>query len=258
MSKKTNYNNLSSDVLIKKINSMFKQIEILELFIKENNDIFQFEKKDKITEDMQRIDLEYTCDIINIYNNKLKMEQTRINKLLEEKKKCEEKNKIVIKNTDEDDEEKYDNIKKEFPIIVNLEELKRSFFSPDNEEFRPFENIIVENSFKFYKVVYKYGEDMYKKPDYMALNLNNGFVQRFEDYKKYLFVCFRCFKENDSYEYISYWLFNSTERIENVFERDIEDFQFEEIKLEIFIENFKKNDENNINYERLINEKYLH
>ena len=93
---------------------------------------------------------------------------------------------------------------------------------------------------------------------YMALNLNNGFVQRFEDYKKYLFVCFRCFKENDSYEYISYWLFNSTERIENVFERDIEDFQFEEIKLEIFIENFKKNDENNINYERLINEKYLH
>ena len=61
---------------------------------------------------------------------------------------------------------------------------------------------------------------MYKKPDYMALNLNNGFVQRFEEYKKYVFACFRCFHENDNYEYISYWLFNSYEKIETVFGND--------------------------------------
>jgi len=89
----------------------------------------------------------------------------------------------------------------------------------------------------------------------MASNLNNGFVQRFEEYKKYVFACFRCFNENDNYEYISYWLFNSYEKIETVFGNDIDDFQFEEIKLYNFIINFNKIEENN---EKLINEKYLH
>ena len=255
MYKKTSYDNLSSEVLIKKINALFKQIEILELFIKENNTIFEFEKKDKITEDMGRFDLEYTCDFVIVYNNKLKIEQTRINKLLEEQKKFEEKNKIIIKNTDETDNDTYENIKKNFPLITDLEELKRSFFSPDNEDFRPFESIIIENTFNFYKVNYKYGNDMFKKPEYMALNLNNGFIQRFEDYKKYVFVCFRCYKDNDNYYYISYWLFNSSESIENVFVNDIEDFKFEKINIEEFIKNFKKNNENNDN---IVNEKYLH
>ena len=255
MSKKTSYDNLSTEVLIKKINALFKQIETLELFIKENNTVFEFEQKDKLKEDMCRADIEYCCDIVNVYVNKLKTEQVRINKLLEEKKKSEEKNKIVTKNTEENDNDTYENIKKIFPILVDLEELKRSFFSPDNEEYRPFETIIIENSFKYYKVNYKYGDDMFKKPEYMASNLNNGFVQRFEDYKKYVFVCFRCYKDNDNYEYISYWLYNSSESIENVFVNDIEDFNFEQIKLEEFVKNFKKNAEKNDNF---INEKYLH
>ena len=263
MSKQTKspYDNLSSEVLIKKINAMFKQIDTCELFLKNNNSTFEFEKRDILTPDMCRIDLENTCNFVTNYHNKLKTEQTRINKLLEEQKKVEDalkeaskdKNKIV--NINNDEEENYEDNKKEYPVITNLEELKRSFFSPDNEEYRPFETIINENPFKFYKVIYKYSNDMYKKPDYMASNLNNGFVQKFEDYKKYLFVCFRCFQNEDNYDYFSYWLFNSTESLKNVFGNDIEDFDFTETNVKNFIENFNKIDKNCNN---LVNEKYLH
>jgi hypothetical protein len=251
---KSKYSSLSPDILTKKINALFKQIDILELFIKNNNNNFEFEEKDKLHRDMDNVDLEYVCNIVTNYHNKLKTEQTIINRILEEKKKNDEQNKI-INNDIEDDEKIYENEKKDFEVFTNLEELKRSFFSPDNEEYRPFETIINEYNFKFFETTYKYNVDMYKKPDYMASNLNNGFVQIFEDYKKYLFVCFRCFKNDDNYEYKSYWLFNSPERIDIVLNNSIEDFKFEEIKFNNFIKNFKKMDENDIN---LINEKYLH
>jgi len=255
-SDKMNYGNLSSDVLIKKITAIYKQIDIVELFIKQNNINYEFKKIDELKTDMIREDLEKACDFIVSYHNKLKLEQNKINKLLEEKKKLElEKEKEKLNNTNNEEEEYYENEKKEYPIITNLEELKRSFFSPDNEEYRPFETIIIENEFKYYQVKYKYSSDMYKKPEYMALNLNNGFVQRFDEYKKYLFSCFRCIKNNDNYEYCSFWLFNSTENINKVFENDIDDFEFTEIKLTEFINYFKKMNENN---ENLINKKYLH
>jgi hypothetical protein len=246
---KTTYTNLSNEVLIKKINTYIKQIDEYQLFIKNNNSDYEYKKIDNLKEDMSRVDLEHTCNIITECLNKLKIEKTNILKSLEEHKKMQEK--IIINY----DDENYEDKKIDYPLLVNLEELKRSFFSPDNEEYRPFNDIIKENNFIYYRVNYKYSSDMCKRPDYMALNLNNGFVQRFEDYKKYLFVCFRCFQYNDDYEYVSYWLYNSTENINIVLKNEIEDFQFEEIKMIEFVKNFNKMDKNLYN---LINEKYLH
>ena len=249
---KTKYSNLTNDVLIKKITASIKQIEEHQFFIKNNNIDYEYKQIDSLTNDMTRIDIEHTCDIITECLNKLKIEKSNIVKLLEEKKKMEEQKKVIINN---DDDENYEDKKIDYPVLVNLEELKRSFFSPDNEDYRPFDIIIKENLFKYYKVNYKYSSDMNERPEYMASNLNNGFVQRFEDYKKYLFVCFRCFQNNENYEYISYWLYNSTENINTVLENDIEDFKFKEIKLTEFIENFNKMNEK---LDNLINEKYLH
>lgn len=251
---KMNYSNLSNEIIIKKITAMYKQIDTFEKYIKEYDPDYLFEKIDELKSDMARIDLENACNFISTYNNKLKLEQNKITKILEEKKKLEET--IIKKDTfNNDDEETYENEKKEYPIITNLEELKRSFFSPENIEYRPFETILNENEFKYYQVNYKYSSDMYKKPEYMASNLNNGFVQRFDEYRKYLFICFRCIKNNDNYEYPSYWLYNSTENIYNVFGNNIDDFEFTEIKMNSFTNFFNKMNEND---ENLINEKYLH
>lgn len=252
---KMNYGNLTSEVLMKKIKAMYKQIEIMELFIRNNNEEFEFQKIDELKEDMARVDLEKVTEFISKYNNKLKLEQNRINKLLEEKKKLEERIKKENNDKRNEEDENYEDIKKEYPIIVNLEELKRSFFSQENEEHRPFETILQENNFKYYRVCYKYSEDMDNRPEYMAKNLNNGFVQRFDEYRKYLFSCFRCMKNENKYEYYSYWLYNSMEDINKVFDGMIDDFRINEIKNEEFVKNFNRMDEND---ENLINEKYLH
>lgn len=129
---------------------------------------------------------------------------------------------------DDDEEEKFNNPVKNYNIICNMEELKRSFF---NKDYTLFEEQVKNNPFKLYKVGYKYDNDKDNAPDFSARNLLKGFVTNFDDYRKYFMICFRCWKNqhNPTYKYNSLWIVNTNEPILNVIGSLYEDFNFVEI-----------------------------
>jgi len=162
------------------------------------------------------------------------------------------------KNDDED--ESFEEVKKSYTIIHNMEDIKRAFF---NKEYELFETLVKQQPFIYYNVSYKYSSDNDNKPDYVARNLLKGFGRALDDYRKYLLACFRCVEvEPKKYEYNSLWIVNTNDDLKTVIGSFYDDFDFQlqtfdvENSMNKFLEELRKKDmdvETNI-----IGETYIH
>ena len=172
----------------------------------------------------------------------------------------EKKEQIPKEPKDDEAEESFEDSKKNYTIIHNMEDIKRAFF---NKEYESFEELIKQHEFIYYKVSYKYSSDNDRKPDYVARNLLNGFVRSLDDYRKYLLVCFRC-KEYEpiKYDYNSLWIVNTKDDLKTIIGSFYDDFDFQlqifdvENSFNNFLEEFRKKDlEVELN---IIGETYIH
>lgn len=131
--------------------------------------------------------------------------------------------------TDDDEEETFEEVKPKFNTITNMEDIKRAFC---NKEYENFETLVQLHEFKYYRVQYKYASDKDGAPEFVAKNLVRGFVRNLEDYRKYLFVGFRCVlteQEKKIYSYPSMWIINSTDPVANIIGSLYDDFEFIEV-----------------------------
>lgn len=132
-------------------------------------------------------------------------------------------------NPDDDEEETFEEVKPKFNTITNMEDIKRAFC---NKEYETFESLVQAHEFKYYHVQYKYASDKDGAQEFVAKNLVRGFVRNLEDYRKYLFVGFRCVLTNPeirTYSYPSLWIVNSTDPVANIIGSLYEDFEFVEV-----------------------------
>lgn len=233
----------------------------INILIKQNDAIYKSLQNKNIEFIREEISNEYNDDkifsIYSIENEKLK-ELSKQNKPVQVKEvKPISEIKIVIKKDDNSDEENFEEPKKNYQTITNMEEIKRAFF---NNEYNQFEELVKVHSFKFYNCNYKYSDDKNNSPEFSARNLLKGFVRNLEDYRKYFLICFRCYKINDvQYSYPSYWILNSTDTLESILGSLYDDYIFEEINnLDKFLIDIRKikSDDYELNY--LIGEAYLH
>ncbi len=183
-------------------------------------------------------------------NNKLK-EVVKANKpapVLKEPKPVQapqpKKESAPKESTQNDEEEEtFEEVKPKFNTITNMEDIKRAFC---NKEYEVFENLIQPHPFKYYNVQYKYSSDKDGAPEFVAKNLVRGFVRNLEDYRKYLFVGFRCVLTNPetrTYSYPSMWIVNSTDPVADIIGSLYEDFEFVEVSpdsLAKFMVDFRK------------------
>ena len=221
------YSKLSDEILFKKISTMKTQSATLVDFITQHDDTYSYSIP-LLTECYSRIDLENICDELSVTINTLKAKQKDILDNIQEQERQKEKEK-----QQEDDVKE---TKVVYDKLTDLNDLKRSFFNPNNTDFKPFSDVINEQQFHFYKGVYKYSADMNGKLDYMARNFNKSFIKRLEDFSDYLFVCFKCKSDvPGEYVYESYWLFNSIGKFEQDIIDENDDIQFENITQGTFI-----------------------
>ena len=160
---------------------------------------------------------------------------------------------VEIKETNEDkDEENYETPVKKFSTITNMEDIKRAFFCKDYELFN---ELIKKNNFKYYRAEYKYSNEKDGSPEFIAKNLVKGFVRNLDDYRKYLMVCFRCYKnENNNYSYPSLWIVNSEDDIIDIIESVYDDYIYkEENDIQSFLKHIQK-----VEDENCIEESYVH
>ncbi len=165
--------------------------------------------------------------------------------------------------TESDDEEEEDLAPPppKFSTIANMEDLKRAFFSGDNEQF---DQLVRAAPYKFFRAEYKFASDKDGAPDYSARNLVKGFVRSFDDYRKYFMICFRCLQRSESpptYTYPSIWIVNTLDPIENVIGSTAEDFDLVELTesdpeaINQLIQSIKKMDDSTPGF---IAEAYVH
>jgi len=163
------------------------------------------------------------------------------------------------KKDDEEEEETFEEVKPKFNTITNMEDIKRAFC---NKEYDVFESLVQAHPFKYYRVQYKYASDKDGAPEFVAKNLVRGFVRNLEDYRKYLFVGFRCVltdQENKLYSYPSLWIVNSTDQVADIIGSLYDDFEFVEVSsdnLAQFYVDFRK-----INFDEatnVVDEIYAH
>lgn len=211
----------------------------------------------KLTEDMT---IEQKFESLTLENSKLK-ELSKQNKPPPQPKV--EKPIIVQqpkkeKEEDDEDEELKEPIKK-FECITNMEDIKRSFFGCENNDYTQFNELVKAHEFKLYKVNYKYSSDKDGAPSFSAKNLVGGFIRNFDDLRKYFMICFRCIKHDTepvTYSYPSYWIVNSIEPLPNIIASLYDDFDFYEYtdKEEFYKLMYKMDSD----YENLITEGYVH
>jgi hypothetical protein len=180
--------------------------------------------------------------------------------VVETKKEPIPKELKVNEPKDDEEDESFEDSKKSYTIIHNMEDIKRAFF---NKEYELFEELVKQHEFIYYKVSYKYSSDNDRKPDYVARNLLKGFGRALDDYRKYLLICFRC-KEYEllKYDYNSFWIVNTKDDLKTVIGSFYDDFDFQlqtfdvENSLNNFLEEFRKKDlEVELN---IIGETYIH
>ena len=172
----------------------------------------------------------------------------------------EKKEPIPKESKNDEEDESFEEVKKSYTIIHNMEDIKRAFF---NKEYELFEELVKQHEFIYYRVSYKYSSDNDNKPDYIARNLLKGFGRALDDYRKYLLVCFRCKEyEPKKYEYNSLWIVNTKDDLKTVIGSFYDDFDFQlqtfdvENSIHNFLEELRKKDldiETNI-----IGETYIH
>ena len=215
----------------------------IQMFIKQNDSIYASLVARNI--EIARIDissldnLDEKLNALVDENNKLK-EVVKNNKpalipkepkpvaVTQPKKESESKEK----KEDDDEDETFEEVKPKFNTITNMEDIKRALCS---KEYENFETLVQAHPFKYYNVQYKYASDKDGAPEFVAKNLVRGFVRSLEDYRKYIFVGFRCVltePEKKVYTYPSMWIVNSTDPLVNIIGSLYEDFEFVEVSQE--------------------------
>lgn len=150
---------------------------------------------------------------------KLTEENTELKKLSTANKPPpkEEKPKVVQQvqpkeKTNEENDEEYEcfeDKKKKFTPIANMESMKISFFGGDYESFK---SSAKEHPFLFFEATYKYNSYNDGMESWKAKNLIKGLTKDFDEEKKLFMSCFRCYQtetEPTKYEYRSWWIVNT-------------------------------------------------
>jgi hypothetical protein len=212
------------------------------------------------------MNVEEILDILTNENKALK-ELSKNNKPIQVK---ESKKQPIVqheakkenKKCDEDNEESYEDPVKKFSTITNLEDIKRSFF---NAEYDQFETLIKSQvGLKYYFATYNYESEKDGCPEFVAKNLVKGFVRNLDDFRKYFIICFRCFSRKEEgikkYSYPSLWILNSNDELRDIIGSLYEDFTFvEDLEITSFLRDFRKIDLDNENDDtNLLDEAYLH
>jgi hypothetical protein len=215
----------------------------INMMIKQNDSIYsslvarsiKFERTDVSTIEDQEIKLQMLMD----ENTKLK-EVVKNNKPppmpkqpKQPKQESQPKKETSSKNENDgdanDSDETYEDKKVSYSTITNMEDIKRAFCNGNYDEF---EKLLKDHPFKYFKGYYKYSSDKDGCQEYIARNLVKGFVRNFDDLRKYLFVCFRCYQTDEMkklYSYPSLWIVNTTDDLKTVFGDLYEDFDFIEM-----------------------------
>jgi hypothetical protein len=209
----------------------------------------------------ETIPLETQLDLLKVQNEYLKDISKQNRPPPQEKPKEQPKPKETKpKDEDEEDEEFVKEVKPVYSTIVNMEDIKRSFFSKD---YKTATELIKQHPLKFYKANYKFSSDNTGRPAYAAKNLLRGFVQVLDEYRRHFMICFRCIlvnKETNEYRYPSYWIINTNDELNAVLGSVYNDFDFVAVEGEEAVNKFLKRMEKNEdeNDDALIGEVYLH
>lgn len=233
----------------KQIANLRKQNEGMELGFK--NKGVEFNKMSLNADMAQEMELQLLKD----YNEYLKNISKNNRPPPQEKEQPKPKSNPVCEEEDIPKE-----VKPVFSTIANMEDIKRAFFS---KEYDSFNELVREHPFRYYKVEYRYSSDNDGRPGYVAKNLLRGFVQRLDDYRNYLMVCFRCTlvnKETIEYRYPSYWVVNTNDDIAQMLGELYDDYEFisvtEEKEIGEMLKKMEKTEDETD--ETLIGEVYLH
>ena len=233
----------------------------IEQFIKIIEDFGLSYEKKELNETM---DQQQVFKIISEENKYLKNIVTKINKINELKgdslinKSIDNLDSIIESLSSKitkviEKEEVYEEPKITIKTVCDLEEIKRAFFS---KEYDTAFELLKNYKLKYYRASYKYASDNDNKPDFIAKNLVGGFVRNLEDFSKYFLVCFRCYKNENTFNYPSLWIVNidPDNTMQDVMGRLYDDFEFvDETNIDDFLNDLQKKDEEN-----LLLEKYLH
>lgn len=187
----------------------------------------------------------------------LKEENELLKKVVQANKPPPQAKKVkeVIKEDVEEEVREKDIVHHTF---TNLEDMKRAFFG---NEIDSYLDMIKEHPFKFYKATYNYNDDNDGRATYMATNLLKGIVRNCEKMGKYAMIVFRCWKKTDEekYKYESYWLLNSQVNIDIIANSVHEDFNFMDIPMNVFDDNFRRiNEDTIVDDYIMLAETYIH
>jgi hypothetical protein len=207
----------------------------------------------------ETIPLETQLDLLKVQNEYLK-DISKQNRPPPQDKPKEQQKPKETKSKEDDEDEELKEVKPIYSTIVNMEDIKRAFFSKD---YKTATELIKQHPLKFYKVNYKFSSDNTGRPSYVAKNLLRGFVQGLDDCRKYFMICFRCIlvnKETNEYIYPSYWIINTNDDLNAVLGSVYDDFEFIAVEGEEAINKMLKKMEKNEdeNDETFIGEVYLH
>lgn len=266
-----NYTKFSDDILRKKINSSIKDIREMKGFLN-----LELDSSEELCTETDRVKLEELCTNLAAEAKNLKgLVKKAEEQAAEERRKEEELERELQRQEKERKQEEIKNrsiIDKE--LLVRL---KFRFFNlavPDSEDpeglnplssgpffedkISQFRHELVEKPFRLFSATYV-GDDMSGKEEYMQKNLNKTFVSIIEeDFKDYLFVCFRVILTEGRCIYRSYWVSNLKEDLTDLFPT----FEFTELdrntQIDDFVNNFDRTqqDQNNTSHEMVIDEIY--
>ena len=222
---KSQFSNLSDEILYKKTNALNNQFkELVDFILIYDNDITV--SQININTNINREELEKTCSYL----------MTTISLLKNTQKKIIENNKKIVV---EEEEEIFIDKKQKFDTIIDLYNLKVSLLNLHIEEFN---KILDDNNFIYYKGIYKYNDEINDIQDYVIRNRNKSFVKRFEDYTKNIFGCFKIIKY-DKYESICYFLLNGNSDFETFLLNEYDDFTMIKTTKNEFIDNMEKKED---------------
>ena len=150
----------------------------------------------------------------------------------------------------DEQEDTYQDITVKYTTFGNMEGLKRAFC---NNQIDEFITELGKAKYQYYSATYKYWDDFTGRPDFVARNLNKGFIQSFGDNRKYYFTCFRCVETNNKvYTFESLWIVNTPD-FKTMLGTSYDDYDWVEMEVGALIDKFKKQDD-----ETIISEDYVH
>lgn len=135
---------------------------------------------------------------------------------------------MTDENKTEEIEETFEEPVTKIPITASLEPCKSKFFAND---MKAFEAEISCGKFRLFETTYKYNEDYDGSPEFVVKNFVNGMIKQLEDKRKYLFVAFKCTKNNGKHVLTASWITNVTIPMEELVNDKYSDFEWTELDI---------------------------